>query len=193
MQYDYGYEKKIQIRLLNEKIVYDELGFNLKVSITNKTDTTFLLYELKDVEDGWWDGRTTYMEPDNGVGSVIFILDENREQLKLKLIAELLDKYESHYTPVPLDSIEERFYKSWIIIPAKGTGEFIVPIIPKIKASGERDKLPKGEFTLSFLYYSGQNIINVVPKERILEEEKKYNAMMYQGYVESNTVKLIVK
>ena len=193
MQYDYGYEKKIQIRLLDEKVIYHESGFDLRVSITNKTDTSFLIYGLKDVEDGWWNGRSTYMKPNITMGSAIFILNNSRKQLNLKLVNELLDKYESHYTPVPRDSIESRAYKGKIVIPAKGKVECIIPIIPKIKAGGERDILPKGEYNLSFLYFCGYNIVNVLPKERIQEEEKKFKAMTYQGYVESNIVKLIVK
>jgi len=193
MQHDNGYKKKIQIRLLNEKVIYHEWGFDLRVSITNKTDTTFLIYGLKDVEDGWWNGRSTYMKPNITMGSAIFIVNDDRKQLNLKLVNELLDKYESHYTPVPRDSIESRAYKNKMVIPAKSSVECVIPIIPKIKAGGVKDKLPKGEFTLSFLYFCGYNILNVLSKERIKEDEEKYKAMIYQGYVESNAVKLIVE
>ncbi|MGC4023217.1 MAG: hypothetical protein QM734_15370 [Cyclobacteriaceae bacterium] len=49
--YDYGSNRNIEISLVNRIIYGRESGFDINISITNKTDTTFLLYGLSD--DGW--------------------------------------------------------------------------------------------------------------------------------------------
>jgi len=193
MQYDYGYEKKIQIRLLNEKVIGHESGFSFKVSITNKTDTSFILYDFTNVEAGG-QSKGWYMEPNRTVGSALFIFDKNRRSVSQELSDDLLDRYEKQNKPVPFDSIENRTVRNKIIVLAKSTTECVVHIIPRKDRRGEiRDRLEKGEYKMSFLYYCGWHIPNVVKKEHIEEDERKHNAMVYQGYTESNTVKLIVR
>jgi len=192
MEFDFDSGSLIQLSISDKKIFYQETGFGLNLLFTNKTDTTFILYGLNDVENGWWDGRSTYMKPEIAMGSALFVIDANGKQLDFQIANDLLDRYAGH-KPIPWDSIQGRAYKGKIIVPAKGSVDYFIPIIPKLKPDGEKYILPKGENTLMFLYFSGHNVFNILSEEKIDNDEKLLHAKMYQGYIMSNSIKLIVR
>ena len=49
------------------------------------------------------------------------------------------------------------------------------------------------EYELSLVYYSGRNTKNYFTEEEISDEEKKYGATFFRGWIQSNSVPLIVR
>lgn len=142
MRYDYGSDTLIQIRLIEEMVHVRENGFNLGIAVTNRSDNAFLLYGIKEVENGWWNGKGTYLEPDNGMGVVMFILSKTRNQIDFTVEDGILDKYERQNLPVPRDTIISRAYRNKLIVPPKSSVEFSISIISRKNARGEaRHKL----------------------------------------------------
>ncbi len=175
--------QKIQIKLLDKEIVATDRGFELRLSIENKTDTSFILYHFKLFQTGRKD--ESFYTKSGGTGSDLFPKDKNNRWFGLELDSKLdrMMKYDLPFTRATMDSIYD---KSYITIKGRETLQITIPI--KLR----QGFLKKGIYSLFMVYYSGVNIPNVINKEKILADMKKHKAVVYQGYIKSNTVKFKV-
>lgn len=180
----YDKNQKIQIKLLDKEIIATDRGFELRLSIENKTDSSFILYNFMLFRNGRKD-ETFFTNNSIGAGPDLFPKDKNNRWFGLELDSKLdrRMKYDLPFTRASIDSIYD---KSYITIKGRETLQIKVPI--KLR----QGFLKKGVYSLFIVYYSGVNIPNIIDEEKILADMKKHNAIVYQGYIKSNTVKFKV-
>ncbi|MGC4023218.1 MAG: hypothetical protein QM734_15375 [Cyclobacteriaceae bacterium] len=126
--------------------------------------------------------------------SELFIYDNTNKLKPFRLTSEFYEKYVLPGEPIPFDTIVNAALRNKIIIPAKSSINYVIHILlMRDLNGGVVDKLDKGEYMLFFRYYCGYNITNILRKEFLKETAKKDKAMVYQGYAESGTVRLIIQ
>ena len=66
----------------------------------------------------------------------------------------------------------------------------MVPLVIDLSNTGP---LGKGEYFFYMIYSSGQLSKNVIGQRKVNEDQKKWRATAFEGYIVSNTVKLIIQ
>jgi len=89
--------------------------------------------------------------------------------------------------PVPIDSMDADFIRGTVIVPAHDSVSMEIPV-----KLDKRIRAPRGEYSMFMMYNCGVNIANVID-ERIYSMLKKNKAVLYQGYIRSNAIKLKIK
>jgi hypothetical protein len=183
-QWLHDYNKRLKIEFLQKQIVGTDAGFEVPVKVFNSYDSSLLLYSFNSPEDGET-SEGWYEEPNRTSGMAVFVSSAKSKWVKLEMDVYQMD----HYHPVvtAIDSVQYYATTRMIVLPAKGTLETKIPV--KLV----KGKIAKGEYQLRLIYYCGYYVPNLVKKERIAEDEKKYKAMLYQGYVKTGKVILIIK
>jgi hypothetical protein len=176
--------QRLQITLLENEIVATDRGFNLKLLLSNKTDTSFILYSFKIMRNGGPDQE--YFK--QGMGTNLFPSDQLNRYIKFEMDSKL-DRTLKYGLSMNYnrDTIDNVFTKSLVVIKARSTQEINIPV--KLRGGF----LKKGIYSLFMIYSCGVNILPYGVKENIMRKDKqKHKALVYQGYVKSNSVKLKV-
>lgn len=121
----------------------------------------------------------------------MFLIDSKGKRWKFGIIDPQAIE---HYKPFPLDSLKNSFIRSGerienkkILINVSDTIGFVLSANIKI---GE---LEKGSYSAYLLYYCGKNIFNLFSEEKVRSDQQSNNAILFQGYIKSNIIKIIIK
>jgi hypothetical protein len=189
----YDKNKLLELRLVqNITNVYSGSdGFEMDVEITNKSTDSFLLYGFKIIEPGN-SSLSTFMQPEMVAGSALFVCNEKG----MLAIASLQSPPDGVGELDPMDSA--RFVGGLLT----AAGRFIDATKITLKKNESwrgnlhvkinQRKMVRGEYEVFLIYYCGINITNLIDAKRIHTEEIINHAILYQGYVKSNTTRLII-
>lgn len=199
----YDANTKLELTILDKELFLkpgDE-WLMLNISITNKSDSSFLLYDFKVIEPGS-SSTEELMQPYWVVMNGIFAF---RDSTKLSIFSIQplpgigLPESVIHI-PNLMEIVGNRIYDEKLLLKKNETWS------GKLSAFVSKKRLLKqkyyeemegikiaGEYDLFLIYSCGVNITNVVDEEKIREDEKANDAILFQGYVRSNTVKLTIK
>lgn len=179
----YDENKLIELKLLENEVIASDKGFSLKISICNKTDANLILYRFKIIGSGVEDEKFL-MKKNFSSGSELFPKDSLNRWFKLRMDGKI--NRVRFLRGITRDTIEKINEESKIILKARETLEMNLPV--KLR----QGFLQKGTYSLYMIYSCGINIKNGSDLSAILKDLQDYNAMVYLGYIKSNTIKLKV-
>lgn len=188
----YDSNKIVQIELLQKEIElpYNCRVFKLNIKLKNNGDRKLLLYGVKRFETAYA-GKDWYIGNDHSFGCALFAFNKKRELIIIKINDPIQRSYFEHQEkkiyPVNMDSIVNTINKNLILLAPYQTVEETLEI-PLLKGN-----LKRGSYDFYILYFNGKYITNIIDESVIEADEKKYNALLFQGYAKSNTIKLTVK
>lgn len=186
-------DNQMRLLLLEKQIVLSttQSRISLNVALVNRTGKSFLLYGFKKIEDAITGENFYTSDDDITVGNALFIIDDKGKRIKLGIIDPLEVE---HYKPLTIDSLKTHFINSGesiqgnrILIKSIDSVNFMLSA--KIRSG----RLERGIYNAYLIYYCGKNIVNLVDAATIKSDEKKSGAILFQGYVKSNTIKLVVQ
>lgn len=176
----------IEFRILNEKLYLKEDRILVNVEVINNTDSSFLMFSFESLHESLskesYYANNTLNYPS---GLAMFIYDRE---------GNFLEEQELPHLPVEFDDLSEMKNKS---------DQAYVDRMLFLKAN-IREKLQlqidlkyyrpePGVYTVYLIYYSGKNLYNFVPKDKVTMYEKEYEAHEFKGWLKSDTVELIVE
>ena len=172
-------KKKPQLFVLGKSIKM-KFGSNklpIKIQLSNFSDSTFLLYGINEIE-GDIPNIEWYKQSDLTCGVALFIFDDRGTFLNAGVKEE----------EISWDSIVKRYSRK-VILKSKQiyTSELFA------RLGSKHHRLKRGIYSLSLIYYGGSNVYNVVPEEAIQNDTKLFSANLFQGYLVSNKVRLIIE
>lgn len=179
----------MNLEIIKSEFIISQDDPLLKFDVRIKGDTTcnYLLYAFNSVLEESVLEEKDYCGGDVTAGNVVFITDTNYNRVYARISM-------MGYKPVTLDTMEvvfqkerQRFREGKILLE-QGVNQTY-----SWSFDLEKFELEKGEYLLFVMYYQGNNLTNIVPLGMIQEDQEKYNALVFQGCIKSNTVKLIVK
>lgn len=188
MRYDEN--KKLKLHLSIEKVIKrgDSIQFSIEVSIANQSDSSFLLYDFKEIEPGSQDVYL-FTQPDMVCGNALFVFDRKGRYPRLGIKDNLVVPY-----LVSEDSIRNIWKRNQNLVHSYGIVLLKRALFKTIiNAKFINSELKPGVYVAYMIYYSGRNVKNVISEETIVEDEQKNKALLYQGYAKSNPVRLIVR
>lgn len=192
-------EKEIRIKK-------DSPYFEITVELDNPSDRSFILYAFKRISDTALSDSLLCIERP-GAGNAIFISDNEGKRMPEEFTIEM---HGNAYlkNPVTEDSLHNIFKK----IRSENMGEKEVlrsgekknvKLKIDLKSNPSIDQLTSGEYLLYFIYYAGDGLTktieespakaSLVDEDLIKEDQKKHKASVFNGWVRSNQVKLIVE
>jgi hypothetical protein len=201
----YDPNTKLELKILDNELLLSpgDEWLMINVSITNKSNASFLLYDFKVIEPG----RTpieSAMQPNWTVMNGIFAL---RDTVRLSIFSmqplpgvgllqsldtliHIKDLMEKHGARIQEEVLLLRNNETW-------SGKLRALVNKKRLLNQryyeEKEKIKiEGEYEAFLIYSCGKNITNLIDEEKILEDEKVNNAILFQGYVRSNSVKLTI-
>lgn len=167
---------KILYRILNDTLIIDPRSpiVELEFELINKSDTDYILYGFSNIEPLFISLES--IKNNNCVVRNGIYITQNKMMRNSKII------FYEDFTPY------ESLLKSNMIILR---GHSKISFVEEITL--EYFELEPWEYKLSLVYYSGKNISTYFTEEEISAEEKKYGATFFRGWVQSNSVPLIVR
>lgn len=167
---------KILYRILNDTLIIDPRSpiVELEFELINKSDTDYILYGFSNIEPLFISLES--IKNNNCVVRNGIYITQNKMIRNSKII------FYEDFTPY------ESLLKSNMIILR---GHSKISFVEEITL--EYFELEPWEYKLSLVYYSGKNISTYFTEEEISAEEKKYGATFFRGWVQSNSVPLIVR
>lgn len=184
--------------LIAEKEIVLSLGqssFHVTTTISNSTGTNFILVAFK----------RAFVTPSKasvftnasskpGAGNAVIILDRHGARQRLA-VADCDDCVED-------DSISHR--KDFLTIFKRSVRQNYLEATEVLRAESEKEvtlrielnsvKLQKGEYEFYMIYYCDyKSIVEILSSKTIEDCQINYNATVLDGWIRSNTVKLIVQ
>ncbi|MCF6351577.1 MAG: hypothetical protein L3J06_01065 [Cyclobacteriaceae bacterium] len=179
----------VEILSPNLEIRKNDMALNISIQVKNDSEHSLLLYNFQEFEaallseDDYSNGRCT-------AGNAIFILDKFNSPLDVYTSVP----NEIDWTPITVDTllnVISRLSKSFggnaIVLKKNSRQDLNV----QLDLTGY--ELREGEYQLYLIYYTGKNLPNIVEKPQQKADEEKYKTEVFNGWVKSNTVKLIVE
>lgn len=175
------------------------------VQLDNQSDKNFLLYAFNRISDSSLnDSLLIAQRP--GAGNAIFITDNAGKRMPEEFTIEIHgDDYLR--SPMSEDSLNNVFknirseYMDEKEVLKSGEKK-IVKLKVNLKSHPSIRQLPSGEYLVYFIYYSGEDLtgiieeipakISLVDKASIREDQNKHKAIVFNGWVRTNQVKLVV-
>ena len=204
MDYDHG--KLLHLEILDSAITVrtgDE-SFHLNVRLTNASDSAFILYGFKRIEPGG-ERITIYKQP-YYVQSHTIIVGNEVDGPSIITVQEIpnstpsMELDSTSFMGSLLGAMGDNMRENRLIINRHSTwtGKLKVWLYTKRMKHHERFERVEnvrilGEHDLFLLYVCGVNITNLVSEKRIKKDEKENDATLFQGYTQSNVIKIIVK
>ena len=180
--------------------------FEITVELNNSSNRSFILYGFKRMTDAILSDSLLCVERP-GAGNSIFITDSLGNIMPEEFTIEMHgDDYLQK--PVTEDSLFSMFKKlrSEYIDGKevlKSGQKKQVKLRVNIKSSPPMQQLKPSEYLMYLIYYAGDDLtqttedspikISLVDEIAIKNDEKKYKASVFSGWVRSNKVKLIVE
>jgi hypothetical protein len=185
-----------QIDTLNIEFVRDvihvkssERTFDFDVKINNVSNKSFLLYNLRTEPDQAFIDESFYCNKEIAARPSIIVFDE---QMKPIYAHPKIPK-DINYKPITdpmlkklIETEKTKFRTALQVVPAGSSA------IVSITGNLNELHLESGKYFIKLIYASGSNNLNMVSRDHVDEDQKKYKATMFQGCVKSDTVKLIV-
>lgn len=184
-------DKKIQLIFSESDIVIgaNQSQIELGISLANNTNQSFILYRFKEIEDAISDERFYTNDNDISVGNALFLIDDIGKRCKIGIVNP---RSIEHYKPFTADSLSkslkdsrDSFLNNKLLIGSNKTVNLVL-------SAQINTKLKKGIYSAYLIYYSGKNIVNLVSVDRINSDQKENDAILFQGYVKSNIIKIII-
>ena len=192
-------EKEIRIKK-------DSLYFEITFELDNPSDRSFILYAFKRISDTALSDSLLCIERP-GAGNALFISDNEGKRMPEEFTIEMHgDDYLKN--PVTEDSLNNIFkkirseYMDQKEVLKSGEKKNVKLKID-LKSHPSIDQLVSGEYLVYFIYYAGDDLTKTVEEspakasfldEALIKEDlKKYKADVFNGWVRSNQVKLIVE
>lgn len=181
----------IRVEIINDKILIQKSNPQLEFSIKlyNTTEKGFLMYSFGSMEEAFAED-SVYADDNNTAGNAIFIFDKQGNQITPEI--SIGGKY--HYNPITLDTLQnvhervrEKFISNMVYLKPNSVVE------DDLEYTLMNHQLDKGEYEMYLMYYSGKNLSNNVEPTKLREDEEKYNAEVFKGWIKSNVVKLLVE
>lgn len=188
------------------RIKKDSPYFEITVELDNLSDRSFIMYAFKRISDTALSDSLLCIERP-GAGNAIFISDNEGKRMPEEFIIEM---HGDDYLKNP--ETEDSLYNIFKKIRSEYVGE------KEVLRSGEKknvklkidlkshpsiDQLASGEYFVYFIYYAGDDLTkpveespakaSLVDEDLIKQDQKKYKASVFKGWVRSNQVKLIVE
>jgi hypothetical protein len=188
------------------RIKKDSPYFEITVELDNPSDRSFVLYAFKRISDTALSDSLLCIERP-GAGNAIFITDNEGNRMPEEFIIEMHgDDYLKN--PVTEDSLYSIFRK--IRSEYMDEKEVLksgekknVKLKINLKSHPSIDQLAPGEYLVYFIYYAGDDLIknieespskvSLVDEALIKADQKKHKVIVFNGWVRSNQVKLIVE
>lgn len=179
--------EKVKMDILNEELKFlkTDSVIVLNLRIVNNHDSALLFHSFSDIEMGV-PNPEFYKQPDITCGNSLFAYDSYGKFIKLRLI-NFESRYISPQSQYTSDSLADNVHKTKIVVLPSKSLNVSVEIQP------QRKFLKPGRYTLFLIYYSGDNIHNLINVERNKQEKLQYKATNFYGYMVSNTVVLDVE
>ena len=189
---------EILYRILNDTLIMDPRSpiVELKFELINKSDKDYILYNYSEIESRSADMKNI-QKLNVVLGNELYILQGYKERFG----GEPIDSFH-RFEDEPFDSFDDSLYnestdpftafqsflKTTSILLRRGT-----TVKLKRQINLQYFELEPWEYKLSLVYYSGKNISTYFTEEEISTEEKEYGATFFRGWVQSNSVPLIVR
>jgi len=167
--------------------------FTINVRITNYCDCSFILYDFKVVGPGSSDIES-YHQPNFVAGNYLIVLDRKNKPYSifrswpLKVDNVIIPEGDSAARVQSTTRRHaERMMDQKLILKSDSVwqGRLKVKVEPRWYVSGE--------YSMYLIYDCGRNVTNVVDSSEVKKDEVANNAILFQGYVKSNVVKLMLK
>jgi hypothetical protein len=209
----YDSNTKLQVTILDSRITLKpgDDSFELNFTIKNNSDSSFILYNFKTLYPGGPEPEKQ-MTPNSAVSNTVFL---SKESAWLILDATFLE--ESEFIKglksgkfIQMDSAElfdsllhksgERYRERLLVLKKRETWIGKLPVeVDKFWLLNQKAFYDtfgvrlSGESELYLIYNCGRNISNIIDLETVRMDEKNHNAVLFQGYVKSNSIKLIIQ
>ena len=197
---------EILYRILNDTIIIDPRSpiIELEFELINKSDKDYMLYSYSEIDSYSVDFAyiKNIQRLNCVVGNALYIL----QGYKIRIGGEPFHsdtgpfhRFEEEPLHSDTDSFaifEEESLDNEITDPFKATSILLrrgTTVKLKRQINLEYFELEPWEYKLSLVYYSGKNISTYFTEEEISAEEKEYGATFFRGWVQSNSVPLIVR
>lgn len=185
--------KDFDLKILNEVLIPTNDRLEIDIRLINNTDTSYLLFAFKLLGEAIGD-ENFYIEDENITSaSDVFILDSKGLQV-FPADFTVSPPEDMDYKPTSLDTLQnslartgKAYEKGMLYLPAKSE------INEELVLDFKYHDLKPGTYGLFLIYYSGKNLYNIVPEEKVREREKELTAQEFRGWIKSDTVKLIIK
>jgi len=193
MPYERG--KCFNFQILNKELVLtpgpDQLSVD--VAIKNSCDSSFILYDFKIINPGS-SNLKLYTQPNYVAGNFLFVLDQKDEVKYLfrpwppKPVGKFISPDDSSArVGNAIRQHAERMIENKLVLKSNSTWK------GKLEALVDKREFAQGEYSFFLIYSCGRNITNVIDRGVIDKEEEISNAILFKGFLKSNTVKLILK
>jgi hypothetical protein len=180
--------------------------FEITVQLDNYSDRNFVLYAFKRISDSSLnDSLLRAQRP--GAGNAIFITDNEGRRMPEEFTFEMHgDDYIKN--PISEDSLNIVFKKIRSEYMdekevLKACENKIIKLRVDLKSHPSISQLAVGEYLVYFIYYSGEDLtkiieeipakVSLVDETLIKEDQKKQNVIVFNGWVKTNQIKLIVE
>ena len=203
MSYDRG--KVIRLEVLDSLITVntgDEF-FHLNVRLTNYSDSAFILYGFKAIQPAG--SEVSFYKNGTYIPTHFIIVGNKLGEPDIVTAEEpssnpSMELDSTSFVGSLVSVIANEMQKNRLVINSNSTwlGKMKVLIATKrlknFRSYEETENIKiLGRHDLFLLYVSGVNVTNIISEEHIKKDEKENGAILFQGYAQSNTVKLIVK
>ena len=172
---------------VKKPIVKKSNMLSVSFELSNTTDTTYILYAFKSIEDGICSMKV-YCENDNSSGTTI-IIEKNGTQVFPKYF---LDGFSFDSPPVGINDLidsfdqeKKRFSANKIVINPHSSEKF------QLKINLDNYELSPGEYDLSFIHFSGINLKNFIDEQSQKLDKEKYSGKIYSGCLQSNRIRFL--
>jgi hypothetical protein len=186
-------KKDFVFEIKDQQIKSQGDSIQISVRIKNNTDTAYLFFAFEWLSEAIAD-ESFYTEDDNvtSANEVIILDSENQQVFPTNFTISPPDGEE--FKPFSLDTLEasfsetgKKYVKKMLYLPANSKRDVSLTL------SFKYHDLKPGSYDLYLLYYSGKNLYNLVPEEKVRQQEEEYDAKEFRGWIKSNKVELIIK
>ncbi len=188
-------EKSVDFILLEKeiKITKDIDVFELDVSLVNRTDSAYILYAFKRVDEAISDEKFLMTDSITS-GNEIYVLDSTGKMVypsdftlgdPILLRDSISENYPAERTAL---TSEERFDLGKVVVRPQSKIDCI-----SLEVNFKDHNLDVGIYSIYLLYHSGIYLYSIIPESKVRSQEKKYSAQAYKGWFKSDTVRLVVE
>jgi hypothetical protein len=177
--------KPIEIRILDDIVYLENSQVKINMKILNHSDTSYILFAFDLFHEGLSSEEFYTQGIGYASGTAVFIFNNDGSKLK---------EHEPDHEPMSFKEIDDvklmtdRVYVEGAFLINQDSSDYISKIF-----SLKNLRPAPGKYSLFLIYYSGRNLSIFVSKNKQHMLESEYNAKTYEGWIKSNTVKLIVE
>lgn len=164
---------------------------NMTVELNNSTSENFVMYGFKNTLliaptiDSAYSISKAFT---SGSGNKMFLLTADKQRAQIWSNSTIQNNGRSQNRKSLTSELADLYLEGVIILPHNSKTSLQLSI-----DFSDAGPLEKGEYFFYMIYASGSLAKNVIGTQRILKDEEEWNAVIFNGFVTSNLVKLFIE